>query len=78
MYTPAMKRAFRSLDSYCPRGFDLDIMDHGDFLTIRVYPDNLAKLTIDRQEQAVEYLARVKNALEDNGAIVMIVRSAIK
>jgi hypothetical protein len=31
-------------------------------------------LTTDGKRQAVEYMIRVKKALEDNGAIVLIVR----
>ena len=34
--------------------------------------------TVDLKKQAIEYMIRVKKALEDNGAIVLLVREGGK
>lgn len=77
MYTDNMKTAFRSLQHHCPKGFAIDLIDNDDFITLRVYPDQLARLYHDDQYRAVEYVFKVKHALEDLGAIVMIVRNKV-
>lgn len=78
MYTESMGRAFNSLQSYCPKGFEVELIDNKDFLTVRVSPEKLARLSVQDQYRATDYLFRVKNALEDNGAIVLIVREALQ
>lgn len=75
-YTDAMQRAFRSLKP--PKGFHVDIIDHEHFITVRADEIEFMRLPDDQKRAAVEYLARVKNALEDNGAVVMLERKAIK
>lgn len=77
MYTEAMKRAFHSLKSHCPEGFFVDIIDNNDFLVLRVYPEQLVRLSDFEQRRATEYVVRVFKALEDNGATVLLVRNAI-
>lgn len=74
MYTDDMRRAFKYLDSHCPRGFGVELVDNENFITIRVKEDALDKLTHDDKIKAVEYLFRVKDALEQNGAVVLVVR----
>lgn len=77
MYTESMKRAFRSLQ--CPKGFSLEIIDNDTFITVRAKEKVFMSLeTVDLKRQAVEYMIRVKNALEDNGAIVLLVREGGK
>lgn len=77
MYTDAMKRAFKSLE--CPKNFSLEIVDNDNFLTVRVKEKVFMSLeTVEMKRQAIEYMIRVKKALEDNGAIVLLVREGGK
>lgn len=75
MYTDSMARAFHSLSSYAPKGFYLQIVDNEHFLTVKAEEKNFLALSGDEKRQAVEYMVRVKKALEENGAIVLLVRS---
>lgn len=74
MYTDAMGRAFRSLDSFCPKGFSVRLEDNEHFITVRASEASFMSLTGEDKRRAVEYMIRVKKALEDNGAIVLLVR----
>ena len=77
MYTDAMKRAFRSLDA--PKNFSLDIIDNDNFITVKAKEKDFMSLeTVELKRQAIEYMVRVKKALEDNGAIVLLVREGGK
>lgn len=78
MYTLEMQRAFRSLDSYCPKGFSLKVMDNDQFLTIIAEEATFMRMTDEDKRKAIEYMIRVKKALEDNGAIVLLVREGGK
>ena len=78
MYTDNMRRAFRSLDSHCPKGFALQIIDNDNFLTVKASEKQFMSLFDDDKRRAVEYMVRVKKALEDNGAIVLLVREGGK
>jgi hypothetical protein len=77
MYTDAMRRAFRSL--HAPKNFSLQIIDNDDFITVKAKEKDFMSLeTVELKKQAVEYMIRVKKALEDNGAIVLLVREGGK
>jgi len=76
MYTDAMQRAFRSI--LPPRGFMVDIIDNEHFLSVRANESQFIKLDEFEKRRAIEYMVKVKKALEDNGAIVMLVREAAK
>ena len=76
MYTDAMQRAFRSI--LPPRGFMVDIIDNEHFLSVRANESQFMKLDEFEKRRAIEYMVKVKKALEDNGAIVMLVREAVK
>ena len=77
MYTDEMRRAFRSLD--CPKGFSLEVIDNDSFITLKAKEKVFMSLeTVELKKQAVEYMVRVKKALEDNGAIVLLVREGGK
>lgn len=78
MYTDAMARAFHSVASFAPRGFSLSVIDNDHFLTLRAEEDQFMRLNYEDKIQAVEYMVRAKRALEDNGAIVMLVRGGGK
>ena len=73
MYTDSMKRAFRSLSA--PKNFSLQIIDNDNFLTVKAKEKDFMSLeTVEMKREAIEYMIRVKKALEDNGAIVLLVR----
>jgi hypothetical protein len=74
MYTDDMARAFRSLDHYAPKGFSLQIIDHDNFISVKADEKQFNRLLDFDRRRAVEYMVRVKKALEQNGAIVLLVR----
>ena len=77
MYTDQMKRAFRSLTA--PKNFSLQILDNDNFLTVKAKEKDIMSLeTVELKREAIEYMIRVKKALEDNGAIVLLVREGGK
>ena len=76
MYTDAMKRAVRSITP--PKGFGVDIIDNEHFITVRADEKSFMNLFDRDKRVAVEYMVRVKKALEENGAIVMLVRTGRK
>jgi len=76
MYTDKMKMAFHSIPA--PQNFKVDIIDNEYFITIKANEAMFIRLFDTEKRHAVEYMVRVKKALEDNGAIVMITREAIK
>lgn len=78
MYTDAMRRAFRSLDHFAPKGFTLELIDNDNFITVRASEQSFMSLLDEDKRRAVEYMVRVKKALEDNGAIVLLVREGGK
>jgi len=78
MYTDAMRRAFQSLSHYCPPGFFVDIIDNDHFVTVKAKEDVFMRLLDEDKRRAVEYMVRVKKALEDNGSIVLLVREGGK
>ena len=72
-----MRMAFRSLQ--CPKGFSLQVIDNDHFITVKAKEKDFMSLeTVELKKQAVEYMVRVKKALEDNGAIVLLVREGGK
>jgi hypothetical protein len=78
MYTDAMRRAFRSVEHFCPKGFVLEVIDNEHFLTLRASEPHFMRLLDEDKRRAVEYMVRAKKALEDNGAIVLLVREGGK
>ena len=77
MYTDERRRAFKSL--HAPKNFSLQIIDNDHFLTVKAKEKDFMSLeTVEMKKQAIEYMIRVKKALEDNGAIVLLVREGGK
>ena len=76
MYTDQMKRAFRSINA--PKNFGLTLIDNDNFITVKASEPEFMRLTVEDRVTAVEYMIRVKKALEDNGAIVLLVREGGK
>jgi hypothetical protein len=76
MYTDAMKRAFHSVVP--PKGFSgIELIDNENFISIRLDEKNFVTLSDEEKRKAIEYVFRVKHALEDNGAVVLVVRKAL-
>jgi hypothetical protein len=72
MYTDAMRRAFHSITP--PKNFSLQLIDHDHFITVKASEKQFMRLLDEDKRSAIEYMVRVKKALEDNGAIVLLVR----
>jgi hypothetical protein len=80
MYTLEMKRAFRSITP--PPNFEVELYEHNVeglfFIEIVADEYKFIKLLDEDKRSAVEYMIRVKKALEDNGAIVQLTRRAVE
>jgi hypothetical protein len=74
MYTDDMAKAFHSIMP--PKNFAVQVIDHEHFLSVKANEKQFMQLGDREKRLAVEYLARVKKALEENGAIVLLVREA--
>jgi hypothetical protein len=70
-----MRRAFHSIDP--PKGFSIELLDSDHFLTVRLDERKFASMLHDEKLEAVQYVVRVKKALEDNGATVLVVRKSL-
>jgi len=71
-YTDAMARAFKSITP--PQNFGVQIIDNEHFLSVKAKEEVFMRLDYDGKLAAIEYMVRVKKALEDNGAIVLLTR----
>jgi hypothetical protein len=76
MYTDEMRRAFRSITP--PKNFGVDLIDNDNFISVVAREDVFMRLLDEEKRNAIEYMVRVKKALEDNGAIVLLVREGGK
>jgi hypothetical protein len=76
MYTDEMRRAFRSITA--PKNFTVDLVDNEHFISVVAREDVFMRLFDDEKRGAIEYMVKVKQALEDNGAIVLLVREGGK
>lgn len=80
MYTLEMKRAFHSITP--PPNFQVELFEHNVeglfFIEIVADEEKFVRLLDEEKRSAVEYMIRVKDALERNGAIVQLTRKAIK
>jgi hypothetical protein len=74
MYTDSMKSAFRSLSHFAPKNFAVQLVDNDNFITVKASEKAFMSLNGEDKRRAVEYMIRIKKALEDNGAIVLLVR----
>lgn len=71
-YTDAMARAFRSIAP--PKNFGVQIVDNEHFISVKAKEEIFMRLTHEEKLAAIEYMVRVKEALEANGAIVLLTR----
>jgi hypothetical protein len=76
MYTLEMATAFKSIIP--PENFKLVIMENDDFLTILIDPEDIENLSDEQVDPAVKYINDVKKALENEGAIVFVVRDVLE
>lgn len=76
MYTDEMRRAVHSITP--PKNFGVSIMDNDSFLTIKLNEKDFTYMVHDEKIEAIQYVTKVKNALEQNGAIVLITREALQ
>lgn len=75
MYTDNMRRAFHSIQA--PKGFGVQVIDNEHFLTIKLDEFKFVKMTHDEKIAALQYVVQLKNALEMEGAIVLVTREAL-
>jgi hypothetical protein len=71
-----MKRVVHNIQP--PKGFGVNIIDNEHFLTIKLDEKNFINMVHDKKIEALKYVVQLKKALEENGAIVLITREAIK
>ena len=76
MYTLEMATAFKSITP--PENFKVVILENDDFLTILIDPEDIESLADEQVEPAVKYINDIKKALENEGAIVFVVRDVLK
>lgn len=76
MYTDNMRRAVHSIIP--PKNFGVNIIDNNSFLTIKLNEKDFIHMVHDEKIQAIEYVTKIKKALEQNGAIVLVTREALK
>jgi hypothetical protein len=76
VYTEDMRRVVHSITP--PKNFGITIIDNDNFLTIRLNKEDFAYMVHDEKIEAIQYVAKVKSALEQNGAIVLVTREALK
>ena len=76
MYTDEMRKAVHSITP--PKNFGVNIMDNDNFLTIKLNEKDFEYMVHDEKIQAIQYVKKVKDALEQNGAIVLITREALQ
>jgi hypothetical protein len=76
MYTDSMRRVVHNIQP--PKGFGVNIIDNEHFLTIKLDEKEFASMFHDEKIKALQYVVNLKNALEQNGAIVLITREALQ
>jgi GGDEF domain-containing protein len=76
MYTDSMRRAFHSIVP--PENFSVIVIDNDHFITLRLDEYKFLKMVHDEKIQALQYVVNIKKALEQEGAIVLVTREAIK
>jgi hypothetical protein len=76
MYTNEMRRAVHSITP--PKGFGVEIIDNDHFLTVKLDEKKFLRMGHDDKISALQYVVKLKKALEDCGAIVLVTREALK
>jgi hypothetical protein len=76
MYTDDMRRAFHAVQP--PKGFGVQVIDNDHFLTIKLDEMQFINMHHDQKIAALQYVNKLKKALEMEGAIVLVTREALK
>jgi hypothetical protein len=76
MYTDLMKHAVHSI--HVPKNFGVEIIDNDHFLTVKLDEKKFLLMGHDDKISALQYVVKLKKALEDCGAIVLVTREALK
>ena len=76
MYTDDMRRVFHNITP--PKGFGVQLIDNEHFLTMKLDEKHFARMVHDEKIAALQYVINLKNALEQNGAIVLITREPLE
>ena len=61
-----------------PKGFGVEIIDNNHFLTVKLDEKKFLRMGHDDKISALQYVVKLKKALEDCGAIVLVTREALK
>ncbi len=76
MYTNEMRKAVHSITP--PKGFGVEIIDNKHFLTVKLDEQKFLRMGHDDKISALQYVVKLKKALEDCGAIVLVTREVLK
>ena len=76
MYTDHMRRVVHSIPA--PKGFGIQIIDNEHFLTVKLDEKKFLHMVHDEKISALQYVVKIKKALEDCGAVVLVTREAVK
>lgn len=76
MYTEYMRKVVHSIPA--PKGFGVQIIDNEHFLTVKLDEKRFLHMGHDDKISALQYVVKLKKALEDCGAIVLVTREAVK
>jgi hypothetical protein len=76
MYTDLMRHAVHSIP--VPKNFGVQIIDNEHFLTVKLDERKFLHMGHDDKISALQYVVKLKKALEECGAIVLVTREAIK
>ena len=76
MYTDQMRRIVHNIKP--PKGFGIEIIDNDHFLTVKLDEKKFLRMGHDDKISALQYAVKLKKALEDCGAIVLVTREALK
>jgi len=76
MYTDLMKNAVHSI--HAPKNFGVEIIDNEHFLTVKLYEKKFLHMVHDEKIAALQYVVKLKKALEQCGAIVLVTREVVK
>ena len=76
MYTDEMRRVVHNIKP--PKGFGVEIIDNDHFLTVKLDEKKFLRMVHDDKISALQYVVKLKKALEDCGAIVLVTREALK
>ena len=76
MYTDQMRKVVHNIKP--PKGFGVEIIDNNHFLTVKLDEKKFLRMGHDDKISALQYVVKLKKALEDCGAIVLVTREALK